>query len=64
MINQVNGDINAIHEDKIELTEFTDCFSPFNWDGLEMKVCRLVDHQEDENDFPQGASAPQTHQAQ
>ena len=36
-----------------------------------MKVCRLADCQEDEDDFPQGASAPQqplqqpqTHQAQ
>ena len=44
---------------EIELTEFTGHFSPFNLDELEMKVCRLADHQEDENDFPQGASAPQ-----
>ena len=67
MIDQVNGHINVIHNDKIELTAFTGHFSPFNLDELEMKVCRLTDHQEDENDFPQGVSAPQqpqTHQAQ
>ena len=27
-------------------------------------MCRLADHQEDENDFSQGISAPQAHQAQ
>ena len=64
MIDQVNGHINAIHEDRIELTEFTGHFRPFNLDELEMKVGRLADCQEDENDFSQGVSAPQTHQAQ
>ena len=64
MIDQVNGHINAIHDDRIELTEFTGHFSPFDLDELEIKVCRLVDHQEDENDLPQGASAPQTLLAQ
>ena len=43
-----------IHDDKIELSEFTGCFSPFDLDELEMKVCKLADHQEEENDFPQG----------
>ena len=50
--------INAIH-DSIELTDFTGCFSPFNLDELEIKVCRLAYHQEDEDVFTQGAPAPQ-----
>ena len=39
VIDQVNGHINAIHDNRIELTEFTGCFSPFNLDELEIKVC-------------------------
>ena len=58
VIDQVNGHINGIHDDRIELTEFTDHFSTFDLNELEMKVCRLADCQEDENDIPQ------THQAQ
>ena len=59
MIDQVNGNLNAIHDDRIELTEFTGCFSPFNLDELETKVCILANHQEDGDDCTQGASAPQ-----
>ena len=44
VIDQVNGQINAIHNNNIELTEFTGCFSPFNLDELELKLCRLADH--------------------
>ena len=45
VIDQVNDHINAIHDDNIELTEFTRLhFSPFNLDELEMEVCRLTDH--------------------
>ena len=65
MIDQVNGQINTIHDDSIELPDFTGCFSPFNLDKLEIKVCRLADHQEDEDVCIQGAPAPQqppTHQ--
>ena len=51
VINQVNDQINAIHDDNIELTEFTGHFSPFNLDELEIKVCRLADHQQDEDIF-------------
>ena len=43
IINQVNGNINAIHDDNIELTEFKGCFSPFNLNKLESEVCRLTD---------------------
>ena len=64
VIDQVNCHINVIHDDRIELTVFTGHFSPFNLDELEMKVHRLADCQEDENDLPQEAPAPQTHQAQ
>ena len=38
VIDQVNGQINAILDDSLELTEFTDCFSPSNLDKLEQKV--------------------------
>ena len=48
-MDKVNGQINA--DDIIELTEFTGHFSPFNLDVLELKVCRLADHQEDEDAF-------------
>ena len=54
IIDQVNGQINAIHDDSLELTEFTGHFSPFNLDKLEQEVCRLAD-QEDKDVF----SAPQ-----
>ena len=43
MIDQVNGQINAIHDHSIELTDFIGCFSPLNLDELEIKVCRLAD---------------------
>ena len=42
VIDKVNGQINAIHDDSLELTEFKGCFSPFNLDNLESKVCRLA----------------------
>ena len=42
VINKVNGQINAIHDDSLELTEFKGCFSPFDLDNLESKVCRLA----------------------
>ena len=42
VIDKVNGQINAIHDDSLELTEFKGCFSPFDLDNLESKVCRLA----------------------
>ena len=42
VINKVNSQINAIHDDSLELTEFKGHFSPFNLDNLESKVCRLA----------------------
>ena len=32
VVDQVNGRINAMHNDSLELTEFTGHFSPFNLD--------------------------------
>ena len=51
VINKVNGQINAIHDDSLELTEFKGHFSPFDLDELEMKVCRLVDRNKYEDDL-------------
>ena len=42
VINKVDGQINAIHDDSLELTEFKGCFSLFDLDNLEFKVCRLA----------------------
>ena len=59
VIDQVNGQINAIHDDSIELTDFTGVLVHSTWMNLEIKVCRLEDCQEDEDVCTQGASAPQ-----
>ena len=42
VIDKVNGQINAIHDDSLKLTEFKGRFSPFNLDNLESKLCRLA----------------------
>ena len=42
VIDKVNGQINAIHDDSLELTEFKGRFSPFDLDSLELKVCKLA----------------------
>ena len=42
IINKINGDINAIHDQSLELTEFKGRFSPFDLDDLEARVCRLA----------------------
>ena len=41
VVGQVNGHINAIHDDKIELTEFTGCFSPLDLDDLEINSVQI-----------------------
>ena len=58
VVDQVNGHINAIHDDSIELTEFTGHFSPFNLEEMELKVCKLADHHKGANDPTQDISAP------
>ena len=40
VIDKVNGDINAIHDESLELTEFKGHFSPFDLENLEAKICR------------------------
>ena len=57
VINKVNGQINAIHDDSLELTEFKGHFSPFDLDNLESKVCRLAVRNKYEEDLlePQDA---------
>ena len=57
IVDKINGEINAIHDDSLELTEFKGCFSPIDLDKLESKVCKLLagnqydedmfDHQDD-----------------
>ena len=59
IIDKVNGQINAIHDDSLELTEFKGCFSPFDLDELEMKVCRLADRNKYEDDLPEPQDALQ-----
>ena len=51
IINKVNGQINAIHDDSLELTEFKGHFSPFDLDNLESKVCRLAVRNKHEEDL-------------
>ena len=49
VIDKVNGDINAIHDESLKLTEFKGRFSPFYLENLEAKICRLA-HGKDEED--------------
>ena len=42
VIDKVNGDINAIHDESLKLTEFKGRFSPFDLENLQAKVCRLA----------------------
>ena len=49
VIDKVNGDINAIHDESLELTEFKGRFSPFDLENLEAKICRLADGKDEED---------------
>ena len=57
IFNKVNGQINATHDNSLELTEFKGHFSPFDLDNLESKVCRLAVRNKHEEDLlePQDA---------
>ena len=57
VIDKVNGDINAIHDESLELTEFKGHFSPF--DLGEAKICRLSKGAGDEEDTAEQQNAPQ-----
>ena len=59
VVDKVIGKINVIHEDSLELTEFTGHFSPFNLEELEMRVCILADQNKDEDSLPQPQQTPQ-----
>ena len=61
VINKVNGQINAIHDDSLELTKFKGRFSPFNLDNLELKVCRLAIGDKYEEDVFEPQDALQRH---
>ena len=50
MVNQVNGNINTIHDHSIEPTDLFGHFSPFNLKELEFDVCRVADHHNNVND--------------
>ena len=58
VINKVNGDINAIHNESLELTEFKGHFSPFDLDNLEAKICKLAHGTRDEEDIAEQQNAP------
>ena len=59
VIDKVNGDINAIHNVSLKLTEFKGCYSPFDLDNLEAKVCKLALGDKDEEDVFESQDAPQ-----
>ena len=61
VIDKVNGDINAIHDQSLELTEFKGHFSPFNLDELEARVCRLANGARYIEDAVGQQNAPCTH---
>ena len=61
VIDKVNGQINAIHDDSLELTEFKGRFSPFDLDNLELKVCRLAIGDKYEEDVFEPQDALQRH---
>ena len=61
VIDKVNSDINAIHDESLKLTEFKGRFSPFDLDNLEAKVCRLALGNRDEEDLVKPHDTPQIH---
>ena len=60
VVDKVNGKINGVHNDSLELTEFKGHFGPLNLEELEMRVCRLADQNKDEDDLPEPQHVPQT----
>ena len=59
VIDKVNGDINAIHDESLKLMEFKGCFSPFDLDNLEARICRLANGTRDEEDVTEQQNTPQ-----
>ena len=60
IINKINSDINAIHDQSFELTEFKGRFSPFDLDDLEAIVCRLANGARDVEDAVGQQNTPRT----
>ena len=61
VINTVNGDINAIHNESLELTEFKGRFRPFDLDDLEARICKLSKRAGDEGDAEEQHITPRLH---
>ena len=59
VIDKVSGDINAIHDESLELTKFKGHFSPFDLDYLEAWICRLSKGARDEEDTAEQQITPQ-----
>ena len=49
VVDQIFGNICAIHDNSIEPTDFFGRFSPFDLKELEFNVCRIADHHNDIN---------------
>ena len=58
VIDTVNGDINAIHDESLELTEFKGRFRPFDLDDLEARICKLSKRAGDEEDAEEQHISP------
>ena len=50
LVDQINGNINAIYNNNIEPTDFVGHFSPFDLEQLEFDIWRLADHCKGEDD--------------
>ena len=59
VIDKVNGDINAIHNESLKLTEFKGHFSPFDLDNMEVRVWRLALRNRDKEDLTEPQDTPQ-----
>ena len=59
VIDKVNSDINAIHDESLELTEFKGRFRPFDLDDLEARICRLSKRARDKEDNAEQQITPQ-----
>ena len=59
VIDKVSGDINAIHDESLELTEFKGHFRPFDLDDLEARIFRLSKRARDEEDDAEQQTSPQ-----
>ena len=61
VIDKVNGDINAIHDESLELTEFKGRFRPFDLDDLEARICKLSKRAGEEGDAEEQQIIPRLH---